>query len=183
MTLYKNKYRIESARLNKWDYSSNGCYFITICTIGRQYFLGTINGEEMVLSDIGKVAEKYWCEIPDHFPIARLDKWVIMPNHIHGIIGIRKASCGDKAVPCLYENNKNPISRFQNQGKGTISAIIGSFKSICTKTINKSQNKIRFAWQPRFYDHVIRDENELNRIRKYIVKNPLNWNIDDLYSL
>jgi len=228
MMLYKNKYRVESARLQNWDYSSNGCYYITICTHDRSHYFGTIQNGEVAFSDMGKIVEQYWCEIPNHFPFVQLDEWVIMPNHVHGIIAIENFGTGaatgsgdsdncyhrcnhhhhrdkampgrdkampgrDKAMPCLYKcnkcnnngnihptNNKIPISRFQNQGRGTISAIIGSYKSVCTKTINKSQNKIPFAWQPRFHDHIIRDEIALNRIRKYIANNPTNWDSDDL---
>lgn len=203
--LYKNKYRIESARLKNWDYSSDGYYFITICTRNRVHFFGTITNGIMVLSDMGNIADRFWREIPDHFPMVRLDKWVIMPNHVHGIVfidnkissqnpgvtGIPGVTGRDKALPCLYgtngstnrtntEINSNTPSRFQNQGKGTISAIIGSYKSICTKTINKSTNTIRFAWQPRYHDHIIRNNDELIRIQEYIVNNPMNWNIDDL---
>jgi hypothetical protein len=93
-------------------------------------------------------------------------------------------------MPCLYETtpettpetnpgiNFNTPPRFQNQGKGTISAIIGSYKSICTKTINKLPYTMRFAWQPRFHDHVIRNDIEFNRIRVYIMNNPKNWDND-----
>ena len=82
--LYKNKYRIESARLKNWDYSTEGCYFITICAQGRNHYFGTISNGIMALSEIGKIAEQFWGEIPDHFPFVHLDEWVIMPNHVHG---------------------------------------------------------------------------------------------------
>jgi putative transposase len=175
--LYKNKYRVESARLKNWDYSSNGCYYVTICTHDRIHYFGTIQNSKMTMSDIGAIAAQYWREIPNHFPIVRLDEWIIMPNHVHGIIAIN-----NNDINTQQTNKKFSKSRFQNQGKGTISAIVGSYKSICTKTINKSQNKIQFAWQPRFYDHIIRDEMALNRIRTYILNNPTNWNSDDFYG-
>jgi REP element-mobilizing transposase RayT len=183
--LYKDKYRIESTRLKNWDYAANGGYYITICVKNRECVFGNIDDGKMILSDAGKFADQFWREIPNHFPFAVLDEFVIMPNHVHGIIviengdNVKTVSCKDKAMPCLYGHGTGTVSRFQNQGKGSISAIVGSYKSICTKTINKTQNKFHFAWQPRFYDHIIRDENDLNRIRKYIIDNPMNWELDE----
>jgi REP element-mobilizing transposase RayT len=84
--LYKNKYRVESARLKNWDYSSDGRYFITICTVDHVRFFGTIANGIMLLSEMGKIADQFWREIPNHFPMVRLDAFVIMPNHVHGII-------------------------------------------------------------------------------------------------
>ena len=87
---FKNKYRISSARLQSWDYSNNGAYFITICTQNRNHFFGKIQNQEMHLSEIGKLAEKYWLEIPEHFPFVELSNFVVMPNHFHGILIINK---------------------------------------------------------------------------------------------
>jgi REP element-mobilizing transposase RayT len=86
MTLYKNKYRIESARHPNWDYSANGWYFITICTQNRQYFFGNIQNGIMDLSIAGKIAQKLWGDIPDRFPHVQLNAFIVMPNHIHGIL-------------------------------------------------------------------------------------------------
>ena len=83
---FQNKYRIPSARLQMWDYSNNGAYFITICTQNRHHFFGQIQNQKMQLSEIGKLAEKFWCEIPNHFPIVQLGNFVVMPNHVHGIL-------------------------------------------------------------------------------------------------
>ncbi len=90
MIHYKNKYRVESARLKGWDYSSNGGYYITICVHNRECVFGNIEDRKMIMSDLGKIAEKYWLEIPHHFPFVKLDTYVVMPNHIHGIIFIEK---------------------------------------------------------------------------------------------
>ncbi len=84
--LYRNKYRIDSTRLKGWDYSSPGYYFITICTKDRECFFGEIIKEKMYLSEIGEIAHRYWAEIPNHFNNVVLDEFVIMPNHVHGII-------------------------------------------------------------------------------------------------
>jgi REP element-mobilizing transposase RayT len=83
---YQNKYRIASARMKNYDYASNGAYFITIVTQNRDHFFGDIVDNKMILNEIGKIAQKYWDEIPQHFPFIRLDEMVVMPNNIHGIL-------------------------------------------------------------------------------------------------
>jgi REP element-mobilizing transposase RayT len=85
-----NKYRIASARLKDWDYGSNAAYFITICTAKREHFFGGIIDGEMILNDIGQIADECWLAIPDHFPFVNLGNHVIMTNHVHGIIMIEK---------------------------------------------------------------------------------------------
>lgn len=90
MTLYKNKFRIESIRLPNYDYSANGCYFVTICTHQKHCYLGKIINAQMQLSQVGKIAQKHWQEIPNHFDGVYIDEYVIMPNHVHGIIVINK---------------------------------------------------------------------------------------------
>jgi putative transposase len=87
---FKNKYRIPSTRLQTWDYSNNGAYFITICTQNREHFFGNIQNGIMQLSETGKLAEQYWIEIPNHFSFIELGNFVVMPNHVHGILIINK---------------------------------------------------------------------------------------------
>jgi REP element-mobilizing transposase RayT len=89
---FKNKYRIASARLQSWDYRSNGAYFLTICTAGRENYFGSIKNREMVLAPIGRIAHEFWMEIPGHFPFVVLDAFVVMPNHTHGIIIIDRGN-------------------------------------------------------------------------------------------
>ncbi len=96
MEKFQNKYRIPSARLQNWDYGRNAAYFITICTENREHFFGEIINDKMKLSEIGFIAEKYWLEIPDQFPYAKLDVHVVMPNHVHGILIIDKTNDGNK---------------------------------------------------------------------------------------
>src|SRR3989338_6303074 len=96
---FRDKYRIPSSRLPNWDYSSNGYYFITICTKGRKQYFGEIINNVMCLSIIGEIAKKYWLEIPKHFPFVELDEFVVMPNHVHGIIVIRENRRRDGACP------------------------------------------------------------------------------------
>ena len=170
---FNNKYRIETCRLSGWDYSRSGFYFITICTINRELFFGTVHTQnfasasKMTLSKIGKIAQKYWLEIPNHFPFITLDEYVIMPNHIHGILEIKKPNVGGRD-----DNYKN---KFGPQSKN-ISSIIRGFKIGVKKYA--TINNIPFNWQPRFYDHIIRDNNALKQIRQYIVDNPKKWEKD-----
>ena len=91
--LFKNKYRIKSIRLKDWDYSSNGYYYITICTKNRECIFGNVVNGKMGLSQIGEIVQKYWCEIPRHFKNTFLDEYMIMPNHMHGIIIIENVMC------------------------------------------------------------------------------------------
>lgn len=182
--LYKNKYRIESARLKGWDYSSPGYYFITIVTKNREHWFGQIVDGKMNLSEIGEIAEQYWAEIPCHFPFVKLDEYIVMPNHIHGIIIIENTVNHDKSVESVETQNLASlrstvsnvlVSNFGPQSKN-IASIIRGFKIGVTKYA--TNNNIPFKWQPRFYDHIIRD-NDLNRIRQYMLNNPLNWEMDD----
>lgn len=187
---FKNKYTIQSSRLQEYDYSQNRMYFVTICTKDRQEFFGKIKDGKIILSDIGKIAKEYWQEISKHFPFVNLDEFIIMPNHIHGIVEIikndntRNCNCRDEAMPRLYTGKYPQMSKISPKS-GSLSVIIGSFKSIVVKTANKQFPRIGFAWQPRFYDHIIRDGKDarscvstLNRIREYIQTNPQMWERD-----
>mgnify|MGYP003471137831 CR=1 FL=1 len=192
---YQNKYRIPSARLQTWDYGSNASYFITICTKNREHFFGEIVNNEMHLNEIGKLAEQYWLEIPVHFSFIELGNFVIMPNHVHGILIIDKPVVTVATVEtrqCLVstvatgadktDTNNKTIGqmRFQNQGKGTISSIVGSYKSVVSKNAHFVNS--RFAWQSCFHDHIIRDAKSFERIQNYISNNPLNWKNDKFYN-
>jgi len=183
--LYKN-YRIESSRLKKWDYKSEGIYFITICTKYMDPVFGYINNGKMILSEIGNIVDKYWRDIPNHFPFVQSDEYVVMPNHIHGIIIILSVETLHRYVfleskvievesTLMVDKNKR-MSKISPK-QGSISAIIRSYKSICTKTVNQRFNSGKNMWQPRFYDHIVRSETDLNRIREYIKNNPGKWNI------
>jgi len=165
---FKNKYTIKSARLKGYDYSQNGMYFVTICTKDRECFFGEIVNGRMILNEIGKIADQFWREIPKHFPFVNLDIYQIMPNHIHGIIEIINVETQNFAS--LPKRNT-----FGPQSKN-LASIIRGFKVGVKKYTTK--NDIFFFWQPRYYDHIIRNESELNRIREYICKNSDNWEKD-----
>jgi len=196
---FQNRYRIASARLSTWDYSSNAAYFITICTARRQHYFGVIINSEMQLSKIGEYATECWMKIPNHFPYYHLDEFVVMPNHLHGIVVIEKPFI-DNSRGSIFVETTHALSprqsniteteklepkpqhfRFRNQGKNTISAMVGSLKSAVTKLCN--ENKLAFGWQSRYHDHIIRDKDEYYRIKNYIITNPSNWKDDRFYSL
>lgn len=174
MEKYQNKYRIPSARLAGYDYSSNGMYYVTICTKNKIQYFGEIiasvetdNYPSLQPTIIGSIANQYWTEIPKHYPFVELDEFVIMPNHIHGILFFNK--------PDYDQWNPN---RFGVQSKN-LGAVIRGFKSTTKRFANS--NAIEFEWQSRFHDHIIRDEQSLNNIRQYIIDNPSKW-ADDEYN-
>jgi REP element-mobilizing transposase RayT len=181
MDKFKNKYRIPSARLQNWDYSSKGAYFITICTHNRAHLFGEIIGNEMHLNETGQLAEKFWMEIPAHFPFVELGNFVVMPNHFHGILIINESIPPPLETPNLGVSTPTPPIK-KNGGKNekwkpnSIGSIINQFKRIVT--INARKIHADFAWQSRFHDHIIRDNESFQRIQTYIANNPLNWNKD-----
>src|SRR3989344_4840684 len=185
---FKNKYRIQSIRLNSWDYCNNGYYFVTICTKDRICNFGKIENEIMYLSQTGVMAKKYWLEIPKHFPFVKLDEFVVMPNHVHGILIIEKQNVETQnlLLPRSIKQNvetqnfaslqKTGIkNKFGPQSKNLASIIRGFKIGVKKYTTN---NNIPFTWQTRFYDHVIRNEKSLNEIRQYIIGNPKKWQLD-----
>ncbi|SIT97706.1 REP element-mobilizing transposase RayT [Epilithonimonas bovis DSM 19482] len=181
MSLFRNKYRIPSARWQNWDYRNAGAYFITICTKDRLCFFGNVQDNKMQLSDAGILAEKYWKEIPGHFKNAQLGEFVVMPNHIHGIV-ILTDLVG--TLHCNVSIESPEINQFMSDispKPGSVSTIIRSYKSVCTKNINLQNPVLNFAWQSRFHDRVIRDEMEYQRIANYIIHNPENWGNDKFF--
>lgn len=184
---FKNKYRIQSSRLQNWDYASNGYYFVTICTQNRVNYFGNIINGKIKLSQIGEIAYKYWMEIPMHFQFIKLDEFIIMPDHIHGIIQINKSvqkpklgvssdnSDNSLQTPKLgisSDNPNNPDNSIKYWKPGNLGVIINQYKRICT--INARKINSEFTWQPRYHDRIIRNNHALNTIRNYIKNNPLN---------
>ena len=177
MTLYQNKYRSESTRRPGWDYPTPGWYFLTICTAHRYPFFCTIRNGIMGLSDAGCVAHWCWTAIPDHFDHVRLDAFVIMPNHVHGLVGIVEFPSGGNAPVDALESNASTGNRRMSQispKPGSISTIMRSYKTAVTKRIRR-RICADFAWQSRFHDSIIRTEREFINVRRYIRNNPANW--------
>ncbi len=180
MTLFKNKYRIESARLQNWDYSTPGWYFVTICTKNHKTMFGQIKNGKMFLNKIGNNVNECWNEIPDHFFNVKLDVFQIMPDHFHGIVVLLPAGENDcvENVPGDEQQRKNKLQfeLYDTRIKSPISLsdVIGTFKAAVKRWCNSNDCKY-FGWQGRFHDRIIRDANELDRIRKYILQNPTKW--------
>jgi len=174
---FQNKYRIPSARLQNWDYGWNASYFVTICTQNRECFFGNIINGEMKLSEIGKMAEKYWMEIPVHFRFVQLGAFIVMPNHIHGIIIINKTeNDGNGNV----ETPDSGVSTTRKWKPATLGVMINQFKRMVTIQSRKINSD--FAWQSRFHDHIIRYEKSCQNIQTYIQNNPSKW-LQDKFSI
>ena len=167
------KHHRRSIRLKGYDYGQAGAYYVTICTHERRMLFGDINNGEMHLNDLGQVAQWIWNALPEYFPTIELDQFVVMPNHLHGILINR--GTGKHAIPLsllpMPMSSPNPL----------LGQIIRRFKALTTYYIHAA-GVAEFAWQERFHDHVVQNTFELQRIRKYIINNPARWAEDDLYS-
>ena len=172
--LFKNKYRIASARLQSSDYGSEGMYFVTICTRDRKHYFGNVRNGEIQLSEIGEIAWNEWNKSPGLRPDMNLElgDFVVMTNHMHGILIIGSNKFNDATI--------YPKNQFGPQRKNLASVIRG-YKSAVTTYARK--NNIPFDWQSRFHDHIIRSMDEYRRISKYIVDNPRKWNEDNFYFI
>jgi len=165
----------QSYRLQDYDYSCPGLYFVTIVSYKRLPIFSEIVAGEIQLSQIGKIVEGSWKDISLHFPDVSVEAYVIMPNHLHGIVKINeKRNVGaTHASPSL---TKGQDSIPKGPPPQSLSAIIGSFKSAATKRSHKAGLiKDQFIWQRNYYEHIIRDDEDYQRIVEYIQYNPLNW--------
>jgi len=214
MTLFKDKYRVESIRLPGYDYSQPGAYFITIVTHNRQCSFGNIIDDEMMLNEFGVLVQNEWLKTGIIRPNINIDAFVVMPNHLHGIIIITDNDNGhsrdsrdsrDSRRDTLQrvstitdtitdtdtdtitdtemgtETDTGTIEQFGKPTKNSIPTIVRSFKSTTTKQINQMrQTPMQPLWQRNYFEHVIRDDNELTRIHQYIINNSKRWEEDNL---
>jgi len=206
---YKNTYRVNSIRLPNYDYSQNGYYFVTICTKNRQEYFGKIQNGIMCLYRTGSIILQFWQNISTLHPHIFIDDaYIVMPNHIHGIVvidhgdaknyyeciscqkfyafkhdGNKQTRGRDVALQRLYtiDDNLQNMSRISPK-RASLSSIIRSYKSACSKEINRLYQTYNisspFAWQNRFYEHIIRDEKAYRAIQTYIYNNPAKWQYD-----
>ena len=192
-----------SIRLKGYNYSQNGAYFVTICVQNREFLFGKIENGEMVLNDAGKMIEKYWREIPEHYPNVILDAFVIMPNHVHGILIIdnnvgvplvgTQSNIGTQMAGTQMagtQNNGQPQSLGQPQGIApTVGNIIGAFKSLTTNEYICGVKNGKFPpfekriWQRNYHEHIIRNEQSLEKIQNYIIHNPQKWQDDKFFMV
>lgn len=164
-------------RLRKFDYSRPGAYFVTVCVQGRACLFGEIVGEVMRPNDIGRMVRAVWGELPQHFPGIGPDEFVVMPNHVHGIILLGSAlDVGAPLVGARTGAGTRPAP--------TLGSIVGAFKSLSTNGYIRGVKEFGWPafdgklWQRNYYEHIIRNEHELNSTREYIENNPLQWALD-----
>ena len=153
-----------SLRLKEYDYSQEGAYFVTICTQNHKPLLGEIRDAEKVLNEHGKIVADCWQWLAKQYPYVELDEWVVMPNHMHGIV-----------VLCKGGSRTAPTGKYKPLGR-----LIGAFKTTSTKRINALRKTPGARlWQRNYYEHAIRNEPDLNEIRQYILDNPVKWDMDE----
>ncbi len=181
----------KSIRLKGYDYSQPGHYFITICTHERQHLFGTIRDGSIQLNDMGEIADQCWRAIPEHYPGVQLDAYVIMPDHVHGVLVVTDrnvgaetdnvgAQMGDVGAqnfvplrePIVPGPGKN--HRFGKTIPRSIATIVRGFKTGVTKWARKNTDH-HIVWQRNYYEHIVRDGDAMNRIRRYIRDNPSEW--------
>ncbi len=222
MTYNPEKHHRRSIRLRDYDYSQPGAYFITLCTQNRECLFGDIVNGEMVLNEYGMVVKQCWLAIPQHFPHAQLDAYVIMPNHVHGIIILNENVGVQNFEPQRNEPQRNEPQRNEPQRNEpqrnepqrnepqrnepqrnepqrnepqrneyqrneyqkiipkSIGSIVRGFKIGVTKWFRENTD-IYNVWQRNYYEHIVRNEYGLTKIREYIINNPLNWENDENY--
>ena len=173
----------QSIRLRGYDYTQAGAYFVTIVVRGRECLLGDVIGGEMRLNDYGRAVAAEWQKIPARFPHVTTDASIVMPNHLHGIIVIGDG-VGAKLPPThamAYSKSLAGASPLRPTGTtpGSLGAIMQNFKSTSTRQVNALRRTSGLPlWQRNYFERIIRDEQGLNRIRDYIINNPLKWTLD-----
>lgn len=161
-----------SIRLKGYDYARPGAYFVTICTQNRVCLFGDVVNGKMRLNDTGDIVRQCWLDMPAHCSTAVLDEFVVMPNHIHGVIVLGDAPVGATHASPLPTRPRGPRRQ-------SIASIVGSFKSAVTKRLNERRGTPGASvWQRNYYEHIIRDDAAWQRIREYIANNPLQWALD-----
>lgn len=172
-----------SIRLQGYDYTQTGAYFVTICTHNRECLFGKIIDGNINLNDWGNVVVHEWLKTAEIRDKIEMDAWVVMPNHFHGILVIdgccrgtaRRAPTDNRAPTTTVERYGQPVS-------GSVPTVIRSFKSAVTKRINEiRQTPGTKLWQRNYWEHIIRNDEEMEHIRNYIINNPIKWELDCFY--
>jgi len=179
MNIEDEQHHRRSVRLKKYNYCQSGMYFVTICTKTKKCLFGKIENEKVRLNRFGDIALACWLEIPVHFPHVVSDEYIVMPNHIHGILFIDDPRHPDeiRGMACHAPTQR----KFGLPVAGSLPTIILSYKSAVTKSINEIRGiKGASVWQRNYYEHIIRTEEELYKTRSYIVGNPAMWAKDTL---
>jgi len=174
MTLYQEKYRVESARLNGWDYRSRGWYFVTLCAQNHACIFGEVADGEVQLSPVGLVADTELRSLAGHYDNVQIDGHVVMPNHVHAIVVIEGEHCFSPRARMMPDEKMG--SEFTSPKAGSLAAIIRSYKSGVTRRCHELGLNIK--WQSRFHDHLLRGDKVIAAVREYIRNNPVNWGVD-----
>ena len=163
-----------SIRLKEYDYLQPNAYFITICAYNKECIFGGIIDARMILNELGKIVWNEWNKTAQIRKNVNVDEYVVMPNHMHGILMIIDGcDVGETRRVAPTERPKGPAF-------GSVGAIIGQFKSIATKRINALRGTPGLpVWQRNYYEHIIRNEKDLDEIREYIINNPIKWDLDE----
>ena len=174
MIYNRAKHHRRSLRLQGYDYRQTGAYFVTLCTHNRTCFFGAVLDGKVQLNDAGRMAEAAWNDLPARLTHVNLDALVVMPNHTHGIliVGAQFIAPDHLPQPCRDYAQQGAINRAPTLGK-----IVRTYKAVSVRMIRQRLNST-FAWQRNYYEHVIRNEESLNRIRQYILDNPARWQFD-----
>ncbi|BAU67281.1 hypothetical protein STA3757_46920 [Stanieria sp. NIES-3757] len=177
MAYNPDKHHRRSIRLKGYDYSQPGAYFITVCAYQRQCIFGDIVDGRMVLNQYGSIVAQTYQWLSQRYHYVCLDECIIMPNHLHGIIVITDTPCrGDSRIAPTTNNQTHTIK------PKSLGRLIGAFKTVSTKQINILRDAPGLPiWQRNYYEHIIRNQNALDRIREYIINNPISWQIDQLH--
>lgn len=190
---FNNKYKTSTIRMNHWNYSWPAMYYVTICTKDRECYLGEVKNVEVYLSEIEKMVFECWLDIPNHFDDVKLDDWIIMPNHLHGIIVIEDNDfdMDGRDTTCHVDTEQNDFGhpqgrdtvyrvstdrKFGGLSPKSLASIINTFKGATTRQCHK--NNLNFQWQSNYYEHIIRNEEDYARIKEYIAQNPIKWEND-----
>ena len=174
--VFKYQYRSKTNRLPGWDYASPCMYFVTVCTRGHRCWFGEVRDGRMYLNRLGEIVKEEICKTQKIRNNVIVDSWVTMPNHLHLIIYITPED--------HVETSRRGVSTEDNRSwkPGCLVAVVNQFKGACTRRIRNDLNPA-FAWQARFYDHVIRTDQDLDHLRWYISRNPANWQDDEITTI
>lgn len=175
MPFDQQRYRRRSIRLPGFDYAQAGTYFVTLCAAGRECLFGDVVDGHVTLTPLGEVVTACWEAIPVHAPAVDLDAYVVMPNHLHGLVVITADGANERGIA----NHRPRTERFGQPVPGSLPTILRSFKAAVTSQVNVLRRTPGApVWQRNYYEHIVRDDRSRERIRSYIAANPSQWDED-----
>ena len=179
MTHSRQRHHRRTLRLEGFDYTQTGYYFVTIVVKERKCLLGEIAGEEMKLNEMGRIVAASWKWLGDQYPYVELDEYIVMPNHVHGIIVIKDTDNGAIASHRRGDSRIAPTPPSQVQKRKSLGRLVGAVKTVSARKVNLCRGTPgQPLWQRNYYEHVIRNEESLAQIRQYIRDNPAKWELD-----